>query len=146
MDRISTRPCQPPGLKPFEVFKKKPRCEANAIFWDRSRWELRRAEDGDLFSVLLRPLEDRGATVRVVCSRPEALDGSRPFGEEERLLLCTDLALVGGVEAAGMMDQLIGLPSIAEELLGDEAIAKAFAPFESGGGPCASAAGLERAL
>ena len=53
--------------------------KANVIFF-QSRWELLRAEHGlDSLSVLLRPWEDPEAAVRVVCSRPEALHGSRPL-------------------------------------------------------------------
>ncbi|CAK9012195.1 unnamed protein product [Durusdinium trenchii] len=124
--------------------------EANSIFWDRRRWELIREEEGiagHTLAVELRPFEDPDSTIRVLCSRAkvpevnEVKESSRwlkTFGiphksvrlydVNDKVLACTDLSLMGGAEAAGIMDELICLPSVAEEVLGEEVAAHIPAP------------------
>eukprot|EP00435_Cladocopium_sp_Y103_P074566 s219_g49.t1 len=104
--------------------------EANCILWDRRRWE-RVREDvlGDALAVELKPYEDPETSIRVVCWRANVHnDSSRLFGAHEKVLVCTDLSSVGGAEAAGIVDELVGLPSVAEEVLGEEVAAHIPAP------------------
>ncbi|CAE8702516.1 unnamed protein product, partial [Polarella glacialis] len=103
--------------------------EANSIFWDRSRWELLGQEAcAGALSVVLQPFEDYAIRVRAVCFQAKVPGLSNPslrdlFGASDPaglgpLIACTDLSALGGAEAAGIVEELMGLPSVAEELLG----------------------------
>lgn len=105
--------------------------EANSIFWDRSRWKLLGQQDcAASISVLLQPFEDPKVQVRAVCLQASmsCLAGSglaQLFGASDPmglgpLIACADLSCLGGAEAAGIVEELIGLPSVAEEVLGSE--------------------------
>lgn len=104
--------------------------EANCILWDRRRWDrLREDLTDDALVVELKPYEDPETSIRVVCWRANVHnDSSRLFGAHEKVLMCTDLSSVGGAEAAGIVDGLVGLPSVAEEVLGEEVAAHIPAP------------------
>lgn len=132
--------------------------EANSIFWDRSRWKLLSQEDrAASVSVLLQPFEDPKVQVRVVClqGKMSCLAGSglaQLFGASDPmglgpLIACTDLSCLGGAEAAGIVEELIGLPSVAEEVLGSELAAPMPEPAPFWGNelaPARSASGLNR--
>eukprot|EP00931_Biecheleriopsis_adriatica_P081128 TRINITY_DN54478_c0_g1_i1.p1 TRINITY_DN54478_c0_g1~~TRINITY_DN54478_c0_g1_i1.p1 ORF type:complete len:798 (-),score=188.75 TRINITY_DN54478_c0_g1_i1:48-2318(-) len=136
--------------------------EANSIFWDRRRWELlSQDESAASISVLLSPFEDPSVHVRVVCLQAKVSDitGSslrQLFGVFESsfrargspLIACTDLSQIGGAEAAGIIEPLMGLPSVAEEVLGSELAAPMPAPPgldpDCELAPARSAAGLNK--
>lgn len=104
--------------------------EANCILWDRRRWDrVREDVTCDALAVELKPYEDPETSIRVVCWRANVHnDSSRLFGAHEKVLVCTDLSSAGGAEAAGIVDELVGLPSVAEEVLGEEVAAHIPAP------------------
>lgn len=104
--------------------------EANTIFWDRSRWEMVRVEEGVVLSVNLRSLEDPTATIRALCFKAKApAEATRFFMDEGKpLVVCADLSPLGGVESASIVEDLVGLPSVMEEVLGAEAAAHIPAP------------------
>ncbi|CAE7479492.1 viaA [Symbiodinium natans] len=104
--------------------------EANSIFWDRSRWEMVGKEEGAVLSVSLRPLEDPAVTIRALCFKAKACPEPTRFfsSTDEPLLVCTDLSWLGGVQAAGILEDLMGLPSVTEEVLGTEVAAHMPAP------------------
>ncbi|OLQ04545.1 hypothetical protein AK812_SmicGene12363 [Symbiodinium microadriaticum] len=104
--------------------------EANTIFWDRSRWEMVRVEEGVVLSVNLRSLEDPTATIRALCFKAKApAEATRFFMDEgEPLVVCADLSPLGGVESASIVEDLVGLPSVMEEVLGAEVAAHIPAP------------------
>lgn len=106
--------------------------EANAIFWDSSRWELvEQLAYGSAAAVVLRPFEDLQLHLRVVCFQPrlpKRLDEGlrRLFGScvpTERgppVLVCADLSELGGAEGACIVEEIAGLPSVAQEVLNGE--------------------------
>ena len=104
--------------------------KANSILWDQRRWELlSSSEDTAVAVVNLRPYEDPASTLRVVCWQANVHSASgRLFAAHEKVLVCTDLSAVGGTEGAGIVDELVGLPSVAEEVLGEEVASHIPAP------------------
>lgn len=113
--------------------------DACSIFWDRSRWQLLATErKGSALAVVLSPFEDRDTSFRVVCLRAPVptmeqpdLDGllgadfgcEEPEGEAPRatpLIVCADLARVGGAEAAAVVEEFAGLSSVMREVVGKE--------------------------
>ncbi|CAE8634405.1 unnamed protein product, partial [Polarella glacialis] len=93
--------------------------EANSIFWDRSRWELLGQEAcAGALSVVLQPFEDYAIRVRAVCFQAKVPGLSNPslrdlFGASDPaglgpLIACTDLSALGGAEAAGIVEELMG--------------------------------------
>jgi len=116
--------------------------EANAIFWDRSRWELIGQEElGAVLAVDLRPFEEPSTPTRAICMRPTVpmtrtspqlrqLFAGPPgaVSGEGPLLVCADLTLVGGAEGASILEELAGLPSVMQEILGEELLVPMASP------------------
>lgn len=129
-----------------------------SIFWDRTRWQLiERHTFQGACAVNLSPFEDPSFQVRVACLRPQVptmaypdLDGLLgPDGCEMPLLVCADLTLLGGAEAASVLEDLIGLRSIMVDTVGRELASPLYVQDQElaycGGPPtlvCDSASGL----
>jgi len=102
--------------------------EASSIFWDRSRWELHCQQECDQgLAVDLRPFEDPNVVLRVISLRPSVpmlnSDGLRRIFHgcvSRPLLVGADLSLLGGAAAACLVEELVGLPSVAQHILGEE--------------------------
>eukprot|EP00927_Polykrikos_kofoidii_P055737 TRINITY_DN49951_c0_g1_i1.p1 TRINITY_DN49951_c0_g1~~TRINITY_DN49951_c0_g1_i1.p1 ORF type:complete len:949 (-),score=169.91 TRINITY_DN49951_c0_g1_i1:129-2975(-) len=111
--------------------------EANAIFWDRCRWErIGTQELGAALAVVLRPFEDPSKELRAVCFRPDVpLDtdsetelkclfgGDFPDASLDSccpVVVCCDMTRLGGAEGASAVEALAGLPSAAFDVLGEE--------------------------
>eukprot|EP00450_Noctiluca_scintillans_P023177 CAMPEP_0194536402 /NCGR_PEP_ID=MMETSP0253-20130528/75321_1 /TAXON_ID=2966 /ORGANISM="Noctiluca scintillans" /LENGTH=513 /DNA_ID=CAMNT_0039382325 /DNA_START=38 /DNA_END=1579 /DNA_ORIENTATION=+ len=114
--------------------------EANSIFWDASRWELScRLESGSALAVDLHAVGDAQA-FRVICMRPDVallytgLD--RVFGRRhlagDPLVVCSDFTQLGGAEGAAIVEELAGLSSAMQEVLGEELQAPFAAPHVEG--------------
>mmetsp|Transcript_974 Transcript_974/g.2814 ORF Transcript_974/g.2814 Transcript_974/m.2814 type:complete len:552 (-) Transcript_974:172-1827(-) len=131
--------------------------EANAIFWDKTRLELEgRRERGPALAIDLRP-EEGGVVIRAISARPavpttfdvglkELFEGGRSAGSP--LIVSADLTVVGGAESAAVVEELAGLPSLAQRVLGEELLVPVQAARAEGGGPPApvraAASGLNR--
>jgi len=105
------------------------RGEANAIFWDRSRFELQSHDEfGAALAIDLRSLEDGSKLFRAICMRPPVPTSSctglsRLFAGRAKggpLIACVDFTLLGGAESAAIVEELASMSSLPREVLGDE--------------------------
>jgi len=122
--------------------------EANSIFWDPGRFELavRRDLGGADLAVDLRPLEDPQVVLKIVCIKPEVPTSDAPgilrgllshgveadvepgsdvtptegLASSSRLVVSADLSLLGGAQCADVVEELVGLSSVAVRILGEE--------------------------
>lgn len=129
--------------------------ESNSIFWDRSRLKMEsRLELEAAVAIDLRSFEDSSVVFRVVCMRPavptmSTCTGlSKLFvGRQGPLVVCADLSLLGGAECAVIVEELEGLSSVSQQVLGEEMLAPFSAPSPDGNGTgpaSAAASGLNR--
>ncbi|CAK0889638.1 unnamed protein product [Prorocentrum cordatum] len=131
--------------------------DANAIFWDRGRWELvESSQVGAAVAVVLRPFEDLSARLRAVCLRPDVPCRGAPClqglfggagGRRGPLVACADLQLLGGAECASVAEELAYMSSVAQEVLGEEILCPMLAPTPSSGIPkplLSNSSGLNR--
>jgi hypothetical protein len=115
--------------------------EANCICWDAGRFELVGSwRAGSSLAVDLRPFEDPDVQVRVVCMIAHPPFGSASAGFADLfarpdasgmataspLLVCGDLSALGGAECACVIQELAGLTSMPQEVLGEEVCAPRF--------------------
>lgn len=115
--------------------------QANSIFWDTGRFELVGSlRAGSSLAVDLRPFEDPGVQVRVVCMMAHPPFGSASAGFADLfarpdasgmvaaspLVVCGDLSALGGAECACFVEEFAGLVSVSQEVLGEEVCAPRF--------------------
>jgi len=123
------------------------RSEGNAIFWDRSRLEvLSTTEHGSALGVDLRPFADPTCEICVACLRPEVptphsqtlsgLCSSDYATKHRRLIVCSDLAALGGADGASVIEEFSELHSAMREVLVGEVMMPMAAPTKTTGARC----------
>jgi len=118
--------------------------DANAIFWDRSRWEhVGTFERGAALAVDLSLIEDSRVKVRAVCLRPSLPHRNLEQHEKDieslykppgggPVIVCADMSLLGGASGSTIVQELGQMLSVTQEVLGEEIAApEAIAPTDS---------------